>query len=364
VRLLRLHAARFRNLEPFDLDVSSRFVVLHGDNAQGKTNTLEAVYLLATLKPLRGRSTRDLVRWGESEAYVAARVVDDVGESELRIDIEPSRRRALVDGQPSRSVVEYFDRIRAVAFTPSDLEIVAGEPARRRAWLDRAAFTATPGHLDAVQRVRRCLSQKSAALREGRPNGSVLDALDEELAVASARLVARRVALLAELRPHVTAVYPSVAGSAGRISLVYRTAATGEAVADRAEALRRALADARGEELRRRQTLCGPQRDDVLIKLDGQGLRTWGSRGQIRTMVLAMKLAELLAAHARGTVPPFLLDDVGSELDPDRTARLVDVLIEVDAQVFATTTHPRHLAALPAAETRLVRVHGGQLESA
>jgi DNA replication and repair protein RecF len=102
----------------------------------------------------------------------------------------------------------------------------------------------------------------------------------------------------------------------------------------------------------------------VLIKLDGQGLRTWGSRGQIRTMVLAMKLAELLAAHARGTVPPFLLDDVGSELDPDRTARLVDVLIEVDAQVFATTTHPRHLAALPAAETRLVRVHGGQLESA
>lgn len=360
MRLTRLAAARFRNLEPFDRKVTTSFVVLHGANAQGKTNVLEAVYLLATLKPLRARRPRDLVRWGDEAAWVAALVSSKGAERKLRVVLEGSKRRAEVDGKTA-TLDAYFEWARAIAFVPSDTGIVTGEPARRRNWVDRAAFTAHPAHLDAVKRYKRALDQKAAALRANVAD-AVLDAIDDGLAESGARLVERRTALVDEIAPHVRAIHTMLAAERGALALHYRTAAVGETVARRADALRGRIADARRQERQRRMVLVGPHLDDVEVALEDRSARAWGSQGQVRSVVLALKLAEMVAASRRGgDMPLFLVDDIGSELDRDRKRRLVEVLRELEAQVFLTTTDPEHLVDLPKGDTEFVRIEGGKL---
>lgn len=358
MRLLGLQALGFRNLEPLDLSTDAAFVVVHGQNAQGKTNLLEAVYLLATLKPLRARRLSELVRFGEESAVVAGTVRGVDMERRYKMTLGPEGRAVQIDGQKV-GLSQWFEGVRAVAFTPSDGEIVLGGPTERRTWLDRAAFTKAPAHLDVVRRCQRAVDQKAAALKSSRPDQALLDVLDHDLAQHAARLVARRIELLEELQPRIGAVHQAIAGDDGRsIALRYRSPCLAEPD-DLAASWRRIFARNRDNELRRRMCLAGPQRDDVDILLDDQAVRSFGSRGQVRSVVLALKLAELVAARDRGDAPIFLLDDLSSELDRARTERLVGVLSELASQVFITTTDLDHLGGLPVGSTQRVAVRQG-----
>jgi DNA replication and repair protein RecF len=361
VRLRRLVAHGFRNLAPFDLDTSTQFVVFHGDNAQGKTNVLGAIWMLATLKALRGRRRSELICWGERAASLSGWVTAEAVERHHRVDLTPSGREVAVDGKRISDLRDYFSGIRAICFTPQDGRIVSDVPAGRRRWLDRAAFTARPAHLGVVKTYRRCVQQKSAALRLDRPDPAVLDALDVQLAMAGAELAHRRAEMLAELAPHVSEVYGVIADHGAEVRLSYVSAARGDTLQERVTALHDKVSEARSDELRRCMCLVGPQKDNVEVALDGRSARSFGSRGQVRSTVLALKLAEMVAARERGEVPLFLLDDVSSELDKRRTGRLVDVLRNLKAQVFATTTDPTHLEPLPKVDTRFVRVDRGSL---
>jgi DNA replication and repair protein RecF len=361
VRLLALQAVGFRNLEPLDLDTDASFVVVHGPNAQGKTNLLEAVFLLATLKPLRARRNQELVAFGQEGATVAATVRGGDLTRRYRLQLAPKGRTLSLDGQRA-DLPSWFAGIRAIAFTPADGEIVLGGPAERRAWVDRAAFTKAPRHLEVVRAYRRCLDQKSAALKDRSTDPRLLDALDEQLARAGERLIRRRLDILDELRPRIRAMHQAIAGEAGdAVDLRYRSPSLGRGREAIGERLREQLARLRREELRRRTTLAGPQRDDVAVLLGETEARTFGSRGQVRSIVLALKLAELVAARDRGETPLFLLDDLSSELDRARTGRLVETLGDLRAQVFITTTDPGHLDALPGDETVLVRLRHGRV---
>ena len=354
-------ASGFRNLAPLDLDTEAQFVVFHGRNAQGKTNVLGAIWLLATLKALRGRRRSELICWGQRETSVSGWVSAEGIERQHRVDLTPSSRTAWVDGKKISDLKEYFSGIRAICFTPQDGRIVSDRPEGRRQWLDRAAFTARPAHLGVVRTYRRCLQQKSAALRVTSPDSRVLDALDVRLATAGAELAHRRQAMLDELAPYTTDVYAAIADQGAEVQLRYKTTACGDTIADRTAALLERLAAVRQDELRRGIALVGPQKDDVSVQLGGHSARSFASRGQVRSTVLSLKLAEIVAARERGDVPLFLLDDVSSELDRDRTARLVSVLRDLGAQVFATTTDLQHLACLPAADSRFVSVDAGSL---
>lgn len=360
MRLVRLGAQRFRNLDAFERAIEASFVVIHGANAQGKTNLLEAIFLLSTLKPLRARRPRDLIRWESDKAAISGTLRSADAEVRLKVRLDGASRQAEIDEKPA-DLALYFRWARAVAFVPSDVGIVTGEPARRRNWVDRAAFTAHPAHLDAVRRYKRALDQKAAALRS-QANNAVLDVLDETLAREGARLIDRRAALLHEIGPHVRAIHLLMAAERGGIALRYRTLGTGDSVDARANALLAHLASHRERERERRQTLIGPHLDDVEIAVEDRSARSWGSQGQVRTAVLALKVAEMVAAQRRGgEVPLFLLDDVGSELDRDRKRRLVEVLRELRAQVFMTTTDPEHLTDLPPDDRQFLRVEGGRI---
>ncbi len=362
MRLQRLAAERFRNLAPLDLSLDAPFVVLWGPNGQGKTNALEAVHLLATLKPLRGRRIRDLIQWGHRDGGVAATIHHDGIAMPYRVDLASTGRTAWLDGQRVIDLHEYFAGIRAITFTPQDERIVSGEPGKRRNWLDRAAFTASPAHLDRVRAVRRVLDQKGALLRSGSADPMTLDVLDEQLATLASELVHRRQSILDELIGPVQALYDHIAGEPSAIDLELMTVARGADMTGRRQAVLDKLAVTRGRELQRQTTLVGPQLDDLSVRLDGQAARTFASRGQVRSLVLALKLAELTAARSRGQHPLFLIDDVSSELDRGRTARLVELLTDLDAQVVATTTDPAHITSLPAEDTLYVHVEQGHLE--
>jgi DNA replication and repair protein RecF len=361
LRLTRLATERFRNLQGGSVSLDAPVIVLHGANGEGKTNTLEAVHYLATLKPLRGRRSRELLRFGERDATVTADVTCGVSR-ELSVTLRADGRDVSLDGKRIGALAEWFASVRAISFTPADAEIVGGEPARRRNWLDRAAFTVSPAHLDRVWTVRRLLDQKQAALRGDRPDRGVLDVLDEQLATHGAELVERRASMLSALLPHVREVHAGLADGRGEVDLELVTQARGDDRASRADALRTRLAAWRDRELERRTTLAGPQLDEVRITLDGRPARDFGSRGQIRSIVLALKLGETHAARDRGLLPLFLLDDLSSELDAGRTGRLVRALSSMGAQVLATTTDPAPLlAALPPGEALPVRVSAGSL---
>lgn len=330
MRLRSLRVDGVRNLAPLALDTDAPFVVAVGRNAQGKTNLLECVYLLATLKPMRGLRLADAVAWGGASGRIGGDLSSCVGRRVLHLEFSKAERTLHLDGAPVTDAAGW-SALRVVAFTPDDVAIGSGEPARRRAWLDRAAFTATPAHLASVRRYRRVVEQKGAALRQGAAS-MVLDALDEALVEAGTDLVARRARLLHEIGPYLADVHAAVAPGS-ELTLRYRTA----------EDLAASVAAMRVEERRRGAVLAGPQTDDVEFRVDDRPVRTWGSRGQLRSVVLALKLAEVAAGAARGDAPVFLFDDVGSELDAERTGRLLGRLAASGAQVFASSTRAEPL---------------------
>lgn len=361
MRLTRLIGKDFRNLQPFDLSLDAPFVVFCGANAQGKTNALEAVHMLCTLKPLRGRRSAELIRFGAEKTTVSGFIRHRESTSAFRVDLGSKGRQCRLDGKRVVNIEKYFDRIRCISFQPLDGRIVAGEPKFRRQWVDRAAFTASPSHLGIAKVYRRALEQKVSALRSGMAQRPVLEAFNDQLARAGAELTERRSQLLNELRPHIRRVHDSLVDGANEVSLTLRTDAKGNNTAERYQSLMERFNKVASDEIRRSRVLCGPHTDDVKVALDGRSARTYGSRGQVRSLVLALKLAEMVAARQRGDVPLFLIDDVSSELDRERTRRLVAQLRDLGAQVLATTTDPGHMDSLPREETLMISVDSGSL---
>lgn len=360
MRLVELAVQDWRNLASARLETDGRFVLLHGDNAQGKTNLLEAVWLLATLKSFREARAARFVRSGCEVARVQGRLTGPTGTRKLVWERREGARRLELDGSVPSRLGEWFAPIRAVLFCPAHVGLVTGPPVDRRAFVDRAAFTVRPAHLGLVRDYGRALRHKAALLRTGRAGDAELDTWDAQLAQLGARLAARRAALVAELAEPFAEMHAAIAGG-GAVRL--RMVSGEDTDVDRLQArLAQRLAEVRSTERRQRRTLVGPQRDDLRIELDGRSARAYASQGQARSLVLALKLAELEAARRRGDQPLFLLDDLTSELDAGRMARLVELLGEQRSQVWITTTDPAHLGPLPTADVRMFRVVGGTVQ--
>ena len=336
MRLLRLSVTGFRNLAPAVIDVDAPIVAFCGPNGQGKTNWLEAVGVLGTLRSFRTSRPAEMVRHGALEASVEGQVFSDAQHRRFSWGWRDGAR-ALRREEKTVDALGWLRGLRASYFVPSDVAIVRGEPALRRALLDRATLTVEPSYLALAQSLRRALDQKAALLRTGHADGPTLDALDGQLAALVARVVARRSDTVAAMLGPMKDFHASFAG--GEVASVrYRPNLPGDA-----ETVLRALHAARSAERESRRLQVGPQRDDLELLVDGKPARAYASQGQARSLVLSWKLAELASARVDGQTPLFLVDDVGSELDPERTARLVHTLGTLGAQVFLTTTDRRYL---------------------
>ena len=358
IRGLRL--LDFRNYRALSYNPSDHLNVLTGRNAQGKSNLLESIGFLVAGRSFRTPRLAELPRWGVNASLV---------EGELRRGdgIRKARRtlQQLEDGtwQVAGDGCEWA---RAIPFGWHDLAILTGAPSARRAFLDGFAGRLHPGHLAALVRYRQILERRSVLLKRG--DADRLPPWDEALAGVGLELLKRRRAAAGALQTELARIYPLLAGREGRgsgamspkgeepvkIEISYRST-LGDAT-EPAEFVA-ALERRRGEELRRKQTLVGPHRDDLLIELDGVDARVFASRGQQRLLALSLRLAEVLpVTEATGTPPVLLLDDALSELDPHVQA---SVLREVRglAQVFLTTAG----GPLPVSDATTIEVQGGGL---
>jgi len=367
VRLRRLTLAGFRNLAAVTLDPAPRATVLVGENGQGKTNLLESVFFLTTLRPLRQARLAELVRIGEERARVAGDFEGPGGTREVAVEISPAGRSALLDGKPQDRLDTYFEGLAAVAFTPDDLLLVKGGPEGRRRFLDRAAFNRWPAVLGEARDYVKALRSRNAALRvEGPDADDVEQSFRGPLVHAGARLLRRRRDVVAELALGLQGAFARISGpGAPTARLAYRAAAgipvTG-GEDELAARLDEVLAARLARDRQRGFTSAGPHADDLTLALDGHGARSFGSQGQQRALVLALKIAEIENLRAAlGRPPLLLLDDVSSELDPAKNRFLLEYLAGLPGQAILTTTDRRLLAPAAGPDTAFVAVEAGAL---
>jgi DNA replication and repair protein RecF len=368
LQLVSLEAENLRNLEPLRLEPHPRFNVFEGDNGQGKTNVLEAIYLLATLRSFREARTRNLVRWGEPEAWVRAEILRRDIQRKMGVELGKAGKRAAIDGRVVDRLSEYFGHLHVVVFGPEDLVLTKGAPVFRRRFLDRAIFNLHPAYLDEMRAFMTALKHRNELLRAPAARGrgvdrAVLASFDEELVRRGGRVLWRRSGFVRDFLPVVTRVFDEVTAGAHVMGLVYESLSGLPPDVDEARAVelyRQRLDESAAQDLRQRRTTQGPHADDLAFSLDGHAARVHASQGQHRAMALALKIAELqLADVVLGGPPLLLLDDVSSELDRGRNAQLMAHLGRFAGQIFVTTTDRRWIAV--EGETRVFRVESGRV---
>jgi DNA replication and repair protein RecF len=365
LRVLELAATGWRNLEPLALAPSPRLTVLHGDNGQGKTNVIEALYYLARLRSFRTTFAPDLIQVGPQapgRADLAASVESQGLVRRIAVELRPEGRTARLDGKTARGAAAVLGAFSVVLFVPEDLLLPRAAPAARRRYLDLAVFNVERAYFKEAAAFQKVLRSRNHLLRRGQADRVLLDTYDEELARTGARVVARRRALAAELAPRTRALFRALHADLD-VQVRYRSDPTVEAAADEPAvqaALLAGLGSRRALDERRRFTGFGPQTDDLELALAGRLARQHASQGQLRSLVLALKLAELTNVEVRlGDVPVLLLDDVPSELDATRRRFLFEMVAGLACQTVISVTDREVIPPLP--ERSDYRVTQGRL---
>lgn len=350
---------QFRNLSEAHLEWGSGFNVIWGCNAQGKTNLLEAVYLLGHLKSFRGARTAELIQAGAAAARIAGQVVSGQVRHQVEVTLEERGQTPRLDGKTVQRLSQFLGTLCPVLFTADELILLKGSPAGRRALLDRAVLQADPGYLDRVQTYTRILRQRNQLLK-GQAAAEELTPWNEGLVEAGARIRYDRSSFLARLQPVLAKIGREVADCDEDLTLHYPFA--GDA-ASLQGALRHELTRLQHRERQLGQTLAGPHRDDPEPLIAGRPLKLFGSQGQHRTFLLAFKAAQLIDLEERlGEPPLLLLDDLASELDAQRQASFFAFLRRRRGQVLITTTHPATLGEAVCPQARYFHVQQGRIE--
>lgn len=340
MRLERLVLRGFRNLAPLTFEPGTNFNVLHGENGAGKSNLLEAISYLGTLRSFRGAKTEDLVGLESDGALLEGRFSADVLPRVARVELfRREARRVTLDGKRPRSIAAYHASIQSVLFHPGDLALAAGPAEPRRQLLDRILEQVDPAYGTALANYQKALRSRNRLLKDERVDRRSIGAYDAILAASGALIGQRRARLVEELAPRTSEAFSRVVGEEIPLVVRYRPR-----VEPTPEAIRRALEEAFAKDVARGFTADGPHGDDLELTVKKTLARHHASQGQHRAIVLALKVAELhvLAARA-GQVPLLLLDDVSSELDRTRNRRFFEVLSQLGGQVFLTTTHPEFI---------------------
>lgn len=352
--LRRLWLTDFRNYTSADVTFAPGLTAVLGDNGEGKSNLLEAISYLATLSSFRGAPLDALIASGAERAIVRAEAVRDGRELLLEAEIvAQGRNRTQLNRQPLRRARDLLGALRVTMFAPDDLVLVKGGPGERRNYLDDTLVALHQRYDQARTDLDKVLRQRGALLKQagGRMTPEVeltLDVFDAKLVAAGEYLARARRTLVGELEPVLEEAYERVARRGASVRASYEPAWLHGGLAE-------ALVASRREDLRRGVSTVGPHRDDLELILNGLPARTHASQGEQRSMALALRLASHEVVTRRTETPPvLLLDDVFSELDPDRSAALLASLPE--GQTVLTTAGGLPEGAVP---EQILRVVGG-----
>jgi DNA replication and repair protein RecF len=365
VQLLNLRLYQYRNFGRQEIECGSGTNLFFGPNGQGKTNLLEAIYLLGYGRSFRSATPKDCIQHGAQECRVDGKVEHASLIRELGVSLSRTDEKQLLLHRKPAGLAEFIGKFHALAFTQEHLKIVRGGPVERRAFLDRALITASPGHMQRIASYGRALKQRNRILGNALGRGikadhGLLDAWEEALAREGSRLLWNRFKYVEEMKREL--INPLCRHES--LEIRYVTAAAGKAtgIQEIENGFRDRLRNSRGVDERKGFTTVGPHRDDLLLLLNERPLADFGSAGQQRSSLLALYFSQMEIHHKTlGFYPIFLMDDVEAELDNERLQAFLDHLA-TRTQTFLTTAKEQVLPSLPAQACRF-RVVAGKIVS-
>lgn len=356
IKSLRLN--NFRNYEELEITFSDGVNILFGDNAQGKTNILEAVFMAATTKSVRGSKDKDIIRFGQEEAHISAVTERDGMTHKVDVHLRKGRAKGLaVDGIPIRRSADLLGLLHTVSFSPEDLSMMNNGPEERRRFYDLELCQLDKIYCSNLTDYNKALTQRNDLLKQIADNSSLKDTLevwDDQLVKFGSYIIRARKRFTEQLQPIVRAKHESLTDGAEVLRLAYVPNCSEE---DFREALKRNLE----RDLIVKYTSSGPHRDDLSLFINENDVRLFGSQGQKRTTALALKLSEieLIRGVIRET-PVLLLDDVLSELDRNRQSRLLSEM--EDVQTIVTCTGMEEFVACRPEGNTVFKVSGNQVK--
>ncbi len=350
----------FRNYKELRTSFSKNVNIFLGNNAQGKTNLLEGIYLNAMAKSFKTTKDKELIRFGEEFCKIKTIAFFDDDEHSTEIVINKEGKKGVkLDGVKINRTSELLERIFIIIFSPEDLKIVKDEPEKRRKFIDRELCQIKPGYYNDLNNYKRVLKQRNTYLKEDRIEISILDIWDHELARYGSKVIARRNEFIKRINEISKEIHKNISGGKENLELNYEPniSFSSELESDFYEI----ISSTRNDDIRNRTTGRGPHKDDLKISADGIDLRKYGSQGQQRTAALSLKLSEIkLIEEEMGEKPILLLDDVLSELDNDRQNFLIHSL--GGNQLFITTTDISGKVARQLPEGKVFKITAGQID--
>ncbi|USS88142.1 DNA replication/repair protein RecF [Fructilactobacillus hinvesii] len=368
MRIDELKLRNFRNYDQLDVHFAPGVNVLIGENAQGKTNLLEAIYVLALARSHRTSNNRNLVQWDHKTASLWGKITRQTGQTQLELRLSSNGKQAKVNHIEQAKLSTYVGELNVILFAPEDLKLVKGSPQVRRRFMDIEFGQMSNRYLYNVSQYRHILKQRNAYLRQlhfkQAQDQVYLTVLSDQLAAYAAEIIFQRVELLGRLQKWSQDIHAEISQQREELRFRYSTALPKDqltSVETIYAALLQKFTDNQTKEIQQGTTLYGPQRDDLRFLVNGKDVATFGSQGQQRTAALATKLAEIdLMKAETGEYPVLLLDDVLSELDEIRQTHLLTA-IQNKVQTFLTTTSLSGVSSELIKDPRLFQIQAGTI---
>ncbi len=336
----KIGGKKFRNLLDFSINPNEKMNVICGENAQGKTNLLETIWLFTGAKSFRTNKDIELIRKNEDKCRINIEFISEEIEKEAEIEIQ-SRRKAILNGKKLSSPSLLAGNFCAIVFSPDDLNLISGPPEKRRRFLDIAISQIYPKYLEILKRYVRALSQRNYLLKEikaEKRDKNLLLPFEEELSILGSQIIKYRIRYLEIAQDYITEIYKGISSYKESFRVEYLPVCS-------PDKLKEKLILLRDEDILSGFTSVGPHRDDLDFKIDEMSVRNFGSQGQKRSVALSLKLSEAeVLKKITGEYPVALLDDVMSELDPSRQNYVLNHISKL--QVFLTCCDPANIINL------------------
>lgn len=367
MRLTELKLQGFRNYAEQHIQFGDGVNILLGENAQGKTNALEAIYMLAMGKSHRGQKDNELKLWGQKHASIEGKVTLHQRDRTLKLEFSENGRRALVNGMNQTKMTDFIGHFQVVLFAPEDLQLVKGSPAVRRRFIDMELGQTHPKYLYHLSQYQRVLQQRNSLLKKPPIDWEYMSVFDEQLAEHGVEILNRRMSFLLHMKRLSNEVYQQISDHREQFSMRYICTTAGQSMdlprQQRIEHYKKTLYDKRDQDGNIGYTTAGPHRDDLTFTLDNHNVQAFASQGQQRTIALALRLAEIDFIYDEiGDYPVLLLDDVLSELDDSRQKNLI-VSMSQKVQTILTTTTLFQLGDDLKTRSRLFHVRSGIIQT-
>ena len=368
MELLELKLNNFRNYQDLAVTFSPGVNVFLGPNAQGKTNLLEAIYVLALARSHRTTSDKELIGWDGKEAMVSGVVRRQYGKVPLSLAFTSKGKKARMNHLDQAKLGTYIGQLNVILFAPEDLALVKGAPTIRRNFIDREFSQMSPKYLYIANQYKGVLKQRNQYLKQLQSKQAkdmlYLEVLTDQLTSFASELIVRRIQLIKKLGEAAAPIHADITQGGETLRIAYVSQLNEEELGDEQvikEAMTKRFERLQSREVMMGTTLLGPHRDDLLFDVNGHDVATFGSQGQQRTTALAVKLAEIdLMKQETGEYPILLLDDVLSELDTNRQTHLLTAM-QNKVQTFITTPSLSDVARQLINEPKVFNVRAGQL---